>query len=742
MNKSSGPGTGDREKINFFDAEGANRIIAEAAPSKNKKTPALRFGSIFAILTLIICLASANGCGAKSDAPDRGARSFKSYREIPGVDEDDVEKIEALKEKYGGFTYGMMLSTELYSEEDGSLNGYSAHVCEWLTELFGITFSPQIVTWEQITDGLANGYIDFSGTLTPTDERLALYEMTDAIAQRTVKVFSLGEASPKALREGKSAPKYAMLRGAAYTDNVLRNLEYNFEPVYVSEYEEAYGLMKSGEVDALLAESSAEAIFDVSGDVAASDYLPMLYAPVSFTSLQGELAAVVGVVQKLIHSGGDKVFNEMYDEGQKEYQKHKFTQLLTDDEVAYIKNNPTIPFVADCGNYPVSFFDERDGGGWQGISFEVLGEISRLSDLTFEVANGPSEDLDALLAMLERGEARFISELAKTPANESRFLWPKHTFNNEWTVLISSTAYPNVSANRVYANRTGLFMGGAHSDFFSRRFPNHKSAVYGSGSDAVEALAAGQIDLIVSSSNFFLYLSNYLELPDYKVNIFFDNEFETTFGFNKDDRELLSIIDKALAIIDTKTISEQWRHRTYDYRLMLAQAEMDAQRPWLLGTSALAICVFVLLILLFLWKYNENRRLEIQIKRRTAESEVQLQKLDMMVGAADIGMWDMEVTQESPASTDNIFTFSNEFRRLLGYSDETDFPNLYESWRNRLHHDDVGVAAQFARHLLDSADRSPLYAEFRLMKKNGEYAYFRSASKTIVGENGKTVRAV
>jgi len=101
----------------------------------------------------------------------------------------------------------------------------------------------------------------------------------------------------------------------------------------------------------------------------------------------------------------------------------------------------------------------------------------------------------------------------------------------------------------------------------------------------------------------------------------FDNSFYSTFGITLGQNELRSIIDKALALIDTKTISEQWRQRTYDYRLTLAQAEMEAQRPWLIGTTALLICVLMLLILLILRRRTEKGRLDELVKIRTAEVE-------------------------------------------------------------------------------------------------------------------------
>ena len=37
------------------------------------------------------------------------------------------------------------------------------------------------------------------------------------------------------------------------------------------------------------------------------------------------------------------------------------------------------------------------------------------------------------------------------------------------------------------------------------------------------------------------------------------------------------------------------------------------------------------------------------------------------------------------------WTWTNEFRRLLGFRSETDFPNVCQSWSDKLHPDDAGA---------------------------------------------------
>ena len=575
--------------------------------------------SLFVLVAVM--LVALSGCLDKEvDAP-AGPIEFKSYKDIPGVTEKEIAEIEAIREQFNYFTYGMLLSTETFIGGDGKISGYTALFCKWLTELFGIPFVPEIVTWEQIADGLRSGDIDFTGSLTATDERRQTYFMTDAIAQRTVKYFELAGREHSGQIMIRSMPRYALIRGSVHGDNVLRYANEPFEPVYISDHNEAYDLMRNGEVDALLAESSTEAIFDAFGDVVARDFFPLLHAPVSLTAQNPALEPIIAVVQKALEHGGTQQLTTLYDKGHHQYLSHKLYMQLTDEELEYIRKNPVIPFAAEYENYPVSFFDARDDERWQGISLDVLSEIGALSGLSFEIVNDEAATFPELLEMLESGEAYMLSEVIQTPERANRFLWPDNSFTTEWSVLISKANYPNISINRIYSHRVGMTKGSAHTEFFQMWFPNHKTLVYDNQHGALDALMRDEVDLIIASNSFYLYLTNYLELPDYKANIIFENNFESTFGINKDQQALRSIVDKSLALIDTKTITEQWRLRTYDYRLMLAQAEMDAQRPWLIGTSILILCVFLLLLILFIRRRGEEQRLEDLVKKRTAEVE-------------------------------------------------------------------------------------------------------------------------
>jgi len=116
-------------------------------------------------------------------------------------------------------------------------------------------------------------------------------------------------------------------------------------------------------------------------------------------------------------------------------------------------------------------------------------------------------------------------------------------------------------------------------------------------------------------------------------------------------------------------------------------------------------------------------------------------KLNLVIKASRIGLWDMKIVKGDPVNPDNTFIWSNEFRQMLGYANEIDFPNILSSWSDRLHPEDKDwVLDCFAKHLLDRTGKTPYDLQYRLLKKNNEYSYFHAFGDTIRDKDGYAIR--
>ena len=122
------------------------------------------------------------------------------------------------------------------------------------------------------------------------------------------------------------------------------------------------------------------------------------------------------------------------------------------------------------------------------------------------------------------------------------------------------------------------------------------------------------------------------------------------------------------------------------------------------------------------------------------KNELQLTKLHLMVKATGIGLWDMGMVNGDPSDPNNEFNFSDEFRHLLGYENEEDFPNKFKSQVDCMHPEDRGnVLDVFREHINDKTGKTPYDLEYRMIKKNGEIGYFRDVGETMRDEEGNAL---
>ena len=84
--------------------------------------------------------------------------------------------------------------------------------------------------------------------------------------------------------------------------------------------------------------------------------------------------------------------------------------------------------------------------------------------------------------------------------------------------------------------------------------------------------------------------------------------------------------------------------------------------------------------------------------------------------------------------------WSNEFRQMIGYQDENDFPNVLESWSNLLHPDDKErVLKEYYETITDYTGKKTYDVEYRLKTKNQGWRWYRATGKLSRREDGTPI---
>ncbi len=118
-------------------------------------------------------------------------------------------------------------------------------------------------------------------------------------------------------------------------------------------------------------------------------------------------------------------------------------------------------------------------------------------------------------------------------------------------------------------------------------------------------------------------------------------------------------------------------------------------------------------------------------RRIAAHKEATIRVLHEALGS---GMWGMEFDEDGNMTS---VEWSPEFRKMVGYTDENDFPNKLEAWSDLLHPDDKAkVLKEFNNTILDYSGNKNYDVEYRLKVKSGEWRWFHALGRLLRRDDG------
>ena len=611
-------------------------IQAPRTAPANKVTHFHRLSAL--VLMLGIITAGFTGCFTDRSRPSFDIESIKTYRDIPGITEKEINEIEALKSARNYFSYGAQYSTEAFISYDGEYTGFTAMFCRLLSDIFGIPFIQDFYEWDSLFSGFRNTSIDFTGELTPTLERRTIYHMTSPIAERSLIVLFMRGDSYIEKAYDLNGLKIGFLSGTI-TERSVREIyrSLSFETIDIQNENEAVEKLLSGEINAFVIDSPSVFSFRDNDLMTAKNVLPLVYTPVSMSTANPELEPVISVVNKYLVAGGVNIVNDLYKASSREYATFDFTHSLTNEEREYVadllKSGFKIPIALDHDNYPVCFFNENDNE-YQGIAPDILTEISLLTGIEFEIKTINDTPWYKMFEMLETGEVTLVSALRYAEEREENYIWASEPYLHSNFAFISKYDYPNLDFYQIPHVKVGLPRGTIFENLYKSWFHGYAEPIlYDTRINALDALGRGEIDMMLSSDYTLLYQTHYRGEPGYKINVSYKAETDGVFfGFNKYHEIIASIISKAQGFADTEMIARGWTERVYDYSKTIAE-----QRSFFL-----TVLVFVFAVLLGFLSI-----LFIMNNKTRALYKAALERTKLMFESAPLGcnLWNEDINQ-------------------------------------------------------------------------------------------------
>ncbi len=128
---------------------------------------------------------------------------------------------------------------------------------------------------------------------------------------------------------------------------------------------------------------------------------------------------------------------------------------------------------------------------------------------------------------------------------------------------------------------------------------------------------------------------------------------------------------------------------------------------------------------------NKAKLKDTNERRIAAHKEATIRVMHEALGS---GMWGMEFDEAGKMIS---VEWSPEFRKMVGYKDENDFPDKLESWSDLLHPDDKkAVLKEFRDTINDYSGHKNYDVEYRLRVRNGEWRWFHAIGRLLRRDNG------
>ncbi|WP_247869866.1 transporter substrate-binding domain-containing protein [Methylophaga sp. SB9B] len=278
---------------------------------------------------------------------------------------------------------------------------------------------------------------------------------------------------------------------------------------------------------------------------------------------------------------------------------------LTDKEQQWIKDNPVIKIGVDPYWPPFDFIDKN--GVHSGISADYLQLISKKTGLQFQLET--YADWQSVIRAAQLRQVDLLPALSRNTYRET-FLDMSIPYL-DYPLAIATTKFGHLTNLNQLSNKpVGVVKGYFAESILLAHYPEINIVYVPSVREGLTMLAAEEIDAYFDIIATITYNASQIGLTHLNTSIVDEFSSALHMGITKEQPELLSIINKALAAItaeEKRVIDQRW----------MSIATFDRTNYTLL------IQVAAILLLILLASIYWNRRLSIEVDKRLI-SEQQL----------------------------------------------------------------------------------------------------------------------
>ncbi|AXX93010.1 hypothetical protein CPU12_07315 [Malaciobacter molluscorum LMG 25693] len=332
--------------------------------------------------------------------------------------------------------------------------------------------------------------------------------------------------------------------------------------------------------------------------------------------------------------------------------------LFTQEELDWLKKNSPIKIAGDGHWHPFSYYDKN--GNYVGIIPDLFKSINQNSQIDFKLIKTKN-----WLETLEQMKVKKIDVIDAISYSASRAKYMNFTtsyFTNDFVIIGTNTNNKYIKSIDSIVNKKiiGTVDNYIISEKIKKDYTNiEKLREFGSIKDGLQSLASRQIDYFITDIPSFDYYSKKLGLSNLKIVGPSGYSFSYSFGVRKDDKILLSIMNKLL-----NNISKEEFDRVYRKWIQVEyQEKIDYTLIW-------KILIFSIIIISVI--FYSNTKLKNQIEQ-TQKAKDELKKSNEFIHSIMDSQMDIIVVTNGK----EIQRVNKAFLDYFKFDSLNDFKKIY-----------------------------------------------------------------
>jgi len=252
--------------------------------------------------------------------------------------------------------------------------------------------------------------------------------------------------------------------------------------------------------------------------------------------------------------------------------------------------------------------------------------------------------------------------------------------------------------------------------YVKRKFPNLNVVLVDSVKEGLQLVAQGKVYGYADETYSLAY--NILNLYPNELKVMSrvdETPISGSLGVDKDQVELLNIINKAIDKVDEKDVREvihSW-----------ISVRVENGFDYLFLVKIVSALLLVLLVGLYLIRLKQIKQQNIYL----------VERLKLAFDGSRDGLWDWNLI-------DNTLYFSPRWKEMLGYKDD-ELENTFDTWKSRVHPDDLKDALDNIELCIEDKDKV-FENKHRLRHKDGHWVWIYDRGKVQRDKDGKAIRMI